>query len=42
MGRPLKNAPLAQSLCQTQILILEILKCIPVVIIFVFLDLGQN
>ena len=27
---------------QAQIIILEILKCIPVVIIFAFLDLGKN
>ena len=31
-----------QSLCQAQIIILEILQCIPVVIIFAFLDLGKN
>jgi hypothetical protein len=31
-----------QSLRQAQIIILEILKCIPVVIIFAFLDLGKN
>jgi hypothetical protein len=31
-----------QSLRQAQILILEILQCIPVVIIFAFLDLGKN
>jgi hypothetical protein len=30
------------SLRQTQIIILEILQCIPVVIIFAFLDLGKN
>jgi len=27
---------------QAQIIILEILQCIPVVIIFAFLDLGKN
>jgi hypothetical protein len=27
---------------QAKIIILEILKCIPVVIIFAFLDLGKN
>jgi hypothetical protein len=37
-----KNAPFVQSLLQAQILILEILKGIPVVKIFVFLDLEQN
>ena len=31
-----------QSLRQAQIIILEILQCIPVVIIFAFLDLGKN
>jgi len=30
------------SLRQAQIIILEILQCIPVVIIFAFLDLGKN
>jgi hypothetical protein len=30
------------SLRQAQIIILEILQCIPVVIIFTFLDLGKN
>ena len=31
-----------QSLRQAQVIILEILQCIPVVIIFAFLDLGKN
>jgi len=34
--------PEAQSLRQAQIIIFEILQCIPVVIIFAFLDLGKN
>ena len=37
-----ENGYFPQSLRQTQIIILEILQCIPVVIIFVFLDLGKN
>ena len=39
---PFINGPFAQSLRQTQILILEILQCIPVVKIFAFLDLERN
>jgi len=34
--------PEPQSLRQAQIKILEILQCIPVVIIFAFLDFGKN
>ena len=37
-----KTLPFAQSLRQTQILILKILHCIPAVKILVFLDLEQN
>jgi len=37
-----ENGYFPQSLCQAQIIILEILKCIPVVIIFAFLDLEKN
>ena len=37
-----ENGYFPQSLCQAQIIILEILQCIPVVIIFTFLDLGKN
>jgi hypothetical protein len=37
-----ENGYFPQSLRQAQIIILEILKCIPVVIIFAFLDLGKN
>jgi hypothetical protein len=37
-----ENGYFPQSLHQAQIIILEILQCIPVVIIFVFLDLGKN
>ena len=37
-----ENGYFSQSLRQAQIIILEILQCIPVVIIFVFLDLGKN
>jgi len=36
-----ENGYFPQSLRQAQIIILEILKCIPVVIIFAFLDLGK-
>jgi hypothetical protein len=36
------NGPFAQSLCQAQILILEICQYIPAVKIFAFLDLEQN
>ena len=34
--------PFARLLCQAQILILEILMCIPAVKIIAFLVLGQN
>ena len=37
-----ENGYFPQSLRQAQIIILEILKCITVVIIFAFLDLGKN
>ncbi len=37
-----ENGYFPQSLRQAQIIILEILKCIPVVIIFAFLDLVKN
>jgi len=37
-----ENGYFSQSLRQAQIIILEILKCIPVVIIFAFLDPGKN
>ena len=37
-----ENGYFSQSLRQTQIIILEILQCIPVVVIFAFLDLGKN
>jgi len=37
-----ENGYFPQSLCQAQIIILEILKCIPVVIIFAFLDLEKK
>jgi hypothetical protein len=37
-----ENGYFPQSLRQAQIIILEILKCIPVVMIFAFLDLGKN
>ena len=37
-----ENGYFPQSLRQAQILILEILQCIPMVIIFAFLDLGKN
>ena len=37
-----ENGYFSQSLRQAQIIIREILKCIPVVIIFAFLDLGKN
>jgi len=37
-----ENGYFSQYLRQAQIIILEILQCIPVVIIFVFLDLGKN
>ncbi len=37
-----ENGYFPQSLRQAQIIILEILKCIPVVIIFAFLDLGKK
>jgi hypothetical protein len=37
-----ENGYFPQSLRQAKIIILEILKCIPVVIIFAFLDLGKN
>ena len=37
-----ENGYLPQSLRQAQIIILEILQCIPVVIIFAFLDLEKN
>jgi len=37
-----ENGYFPQSLRQAQIIILEILQCIPVVIIFAFLDLGKN
>ncbi len=36
------NGYFPQSQCQTQILILEIPDCIPVVKIFVFLDLAKT
>jgi len=37
-----ENGYFSQSLRQAQIIILEILECIPVVIIFAFLDLGKT
>jgi len=37
-----ENSYFPQSLRQAQIIILEILQCIPVVIIFAFLDLEKN
>jgi hypothetical protein len=37
-----ENGHFPQFLRHTQIIILEILPCIPVVIIFAFLDLGKN
>jgi len=37
-----ENSYFPQSLRQAQIIILEILRCIPVVIIFAFLDFGKN
>ena len=37
-----ENGYFSQTLRQDQIIILEILKCIPVVIIIVFLDLEQT
>jgi len=37
-----ENGYFAQSLRQTQIIILEIPQCIPVFIIFAFLDLEQT
>ena len=37
-----ENGYFSQSLRQTQIIILEILQCIPVVIIFAFLDLEKT
>jgi len=37
-----ENGYFPQSLCQAQIIILEILQCIPVVIIFAFRDLGKK
>jgi hypothetical protein len=37
-----ENGYFPQSLRQAQIIILEILNCIPVVIIFALLDLGKN
>ena len=37
-----ENGYFSQSLRQAQIIILEIFQCIPVVIIFAFLDLGKN
>ena len=37
-----ENGYFPQSLRQAQIIILEILQCIPVVMIFAFLDLGKN
>ena len=37
-----ENGYFSQSLRQAQIIILEILKCIPVVMVFAFLDLEQT
>jgi hypothetical protein len=37
-----ENGYFSQSLRQTQIIILEILQCIPVVIVFAFLDLEKT
>jgi hypothetical protein len=37
-----ENGYFSQSLRQAQIIILKILPCIPVVIIFAFLDLEKN
>jgi len=37
-----KTSPFAQFLRQTQILFLEILKCMPAVKIIIFLELEQN
>jgi len=37
-----ENGYFPQSLRRAQIIILEILQCVPVVIIFAFLDLGKN
>ena len=42
---PISASPMSgiyAALRQAQIVILEILQCIPVVIIFAFLDLGEN
>ena len=39
---PSINGPFAQSPRQAQILVLEILPCIPVAEIFTFLDLERN
>jgi hypothetical protein len=38
---PISTSPISGICQQAQIIILEILKCIPVVIIFAFLDLGK-
>jgi len=38
---PITNGYFPQSQRQTQILILEILQCIPVAKIFIFLDLAK-
>jgi hypothetical protein len=40
--RQSENGNFSQSLRQAQIIILEILQCIPVFIIFAFLDLEKN
>ncbi len=40
--RLFENGYFSQSLRQAQIVILEILQCIPAVIIFAFLDLEKN
>jgi hypothetical protein len=40
--RLFENGYFSQSLRQTQIIILEILSCIPVVIVFAFLDLENT
>ena len=37
-----ENGYFSHFLRQTQIIILKILRCIPVVIILAFLDLGKN
>jgi len=42
LRRVSENGYFPQSLRQAQIIILEILQCIPVVIIFTFLVLGKN